>query len=68
MKAKDLMDAVGGIDDELITAAEEYKKTKRFHLPKWAAVAVCLVIIAAAGLLILPRITPKDGPRKTEDR
>ena len=68
MKAKDLMDAVGGIDDELITAAEEYKKTKRFHLPKWAAAAACLVIIAAAGLLILPRITLKDGPRKMEDR
>ena len=48
MKAKDLMDAVGGIDDELITAAEEYKKTKKIIMVlQWIISPVIAIVYSS---------------------
>ena len=68
MKAKDIMEALNGIDDDLLMGAEEKQKTKGFHLPKWAAAAACLIIAAGAAAVILPGVMGKDGPQQEAER
>ena len=67
MKAKNLLEAMNGIDDELIEAAEENKKTARFRLPKWAAAAACLVLIIAVGVIVWPKLKPADPGNESRD-
>ena len=56
MKISKMANAVGYMDDELITAAAEERKKKIKHnlLMKWGSIAACLVVLVTAGAVILP--------------
>lgn len=56
MKTPRIVNAVGYIDDELVTAAENKKKAKRSPWLKWGSAAACFVLIIGAGALILPKV------------
>lgn len=56
MKTPRIINAVGYIDDELITAAENKKRAKRSPWLKWGSIAACFVLIIGAGALILPEV------------
>lgn len=50
MKAEYLAEAIGGIDDDLVTAAMEYTpRAAKGTGIKWAALAACLALILAVG-------------------
>ena len=52
MKANNLLDMIGNVDDNIIEEAKKRKKTTIPKWTKWGAVAACLaVFIMAAGLL-----------------
>ncbi len=57
MKSEKLLDAIGGIDDALICAAIQPPAKKNTWL-RWAAVAACLCLLAAA-LTLLPGQKPQ---------
>lgn len=56
MKTPRIVNAVGYIDDELVTAAENKKIAKRSPWLKWGSIAACFVLIIGAGALILPEV------------
>ena len=58
MKAKNIMDALGGISDDLIEAAENSTPAKRLRLPRWAAFVASLALVIAAAAVIVPRVSP----------
>ena len=48
-----IVDAIGYIDDDLITAALEDPPRKRHNLMiKWMSVAACLALVMIAGILV----------------
>ena len=53
MKTPRMANAVGHIDEDLITAAE-CKKIKKNTVLKWIAVAACLALIVTAAISIFP--------------
>ena len=46
--------ALGHIDDELITGADEYRRKKISPLLVWGPIAACLVLVAAGTALFRP--------------
>ena len=62
MKTPRTANAVGHIDDDLITAAAECKK-KTKHSPwlKWGSIAACFALLVIAGTAILPSLFGGDG-------
>ena len=62
MKTPRTANAVGHIDDDLITAAAECKK-KTKHSPwlKWGSIAACFALLVIAGTAILPLLFGGDG-------
>ena len=62
MKTPRTANAVGHIDDDLITAAAECKK-KTKHSPwlKWGSIAACFALLVIAGTAILPMLFGDDG-------
>ncbi len=56
MKVPKIANAMGHIDNDLISDAVEYKSTKRrfFLRTKWTAVAACLVLVIAVVMGIFP--------------
>lgn len=70
MKVPRIARAVGHIDDDLITAAAEYKKkTKRSPWLRWGSAAACFVVILVVGALVLPILLGDDPtPGGTNDR
>ena len=62
MKTPRTANAVGHIDDDLITAAAECKK-KTKHNPwlKWGSIAACFALLVIAGTAILPSLFGGDG-------
>ena len=62
MKTPRTANAVGHIDDDLITAAAECKK-KTKHSPwlKWGSIAACFALLVIAGTAILPMLFGGDG-------
>ena len=56
-----IVDAIGYIDDDLITAALEDPPRKRHNLMiKWMSVAACLALVMIAGILV-PHFLRKDA-------
>lgn len=53
MNIPKIVNAVGHIDDDLITGAMEYKRAKKRSVRKIAAVAACLCLILAGILMML---------------
>lgn len=62
MKTPRIVNAVGQIDDDLITAAAE-SKNKRADKPwvKWVSVAACFAVLVIAASAILPSLFKDDG-------
>ena len=57
MKIPRTANAVGHIDDDLITAAAESKtKAKRSPWLKWGSIAACFALLVIAGTAILPSL------------
>lgn len=62
MKIPRTANAVGHIDDDLITAAAESKtKAKRSPWLKWGSIAACFALFVIAGTAILPSLFGGDG-------
>ena len=59
MKIPKIANAVGYIDDDLIKAAGENKRTtKRKSWVKWGAIAACVSLCIALGAIFLPFVKP----------
>lgn len=54
MKIPRIARALGHIDDELITGADEYRRKKISPLLVWGPIAACLVLVAAGTALFRP--------------
>ncbi len=62
MKTPRTANAVGYIDDDLITAvAESKKKTKHSHRLKWGSIAACFAVVVIACAAILPSLFGGNG-------
>ncbi len=69
MKPKNIMDAINGIDYDMVEAAEEPRKASGRGWFKWIAAAACAVLVIGAGAFFLAK-TPavKDpGPKDTSN-
>ncbi len=68
MKAKNILDAMGGIDDELILDAAPIEKTKKkitWH--RYGAMAACLALVTAGALAVsMPFISQSIEPGPSE--
>lgn len=63
MKTPRIANAVGNIDDELIVAAAEYKRTvKKKSIVKWVLIAACFSLAVAAAIPILSMWNKDDTP------
>lgn len=62
MKREDLLRAVGGLSDDLVSAAAPGASQRRSNLPRWGALAACLCLIAAGALALSLRWGPTPGP------
>ncbi|NLA87139.1 MAG: hypothetical protein GX847_07655, partial [Clostridiales bacterium] len=56
MKSKDLFEAIGGTDEELVERCRQNKTHRPLWL-KWGALAACLCL-AVAGVLTIPGVLP----------
>ena len=60
MKANDLLDMIGNVDDNIIEEAKQKKKAILSRWTKWLATAACLCLvlggIAAGGFNVLHRL------------
>lgn len=60
MKIPKIANAVGYIDDDLINAAGENKRTTKHKLwVKWGAIAACFAVCVALGAIFLPFVIDK---------
>ena len=60
MKTPKIANAIGHLDDDLITEATQAKTRKRTALIKWGALAACFAIMLMATAILAPRIFEKD--------
>lgn len=56
MKTPRIVNAIGHIDDELISGTVKSKKKKKNHWARWGALAACSVVLVIAGATILPSL------------
>ena len=62
MKKPRFSNAVGNLDDDLIEAAAECKRTKKPNLwLKWGSVTACFAVLVVAGAMILPSLFGGDS-------
>ena len=59
MKSNRILDAVGGINEEAVRDAKEYKKPKSKRWVKWGAMAACLCLVIG---IAIPVLHHKGGP------
>lgn len=64
MKGIDIIEAFGGIDNDLLLDAKRHKKAAPRWL-KWASLAACLCCVTALTVLSLSRLTASPEPRGT---
>lgn len=64
MKREDLLHAMGGLSDDLVSAAAPGVPQRRNRWPRWTAAAACVSLIAAGGLALSLRSgsAPVLGP------
>ena len=69
MKTPRIINSVGHIDDDLITAATENKKKSKFSpWLKWGSIAACFAVIVIAGKALLQSLLKKkEDPKKEEE-
>lgn len=69
MKTPRIINSVGHIDDDLITAATENKKKSKFSpWLKWGSIATCFAVIVIAGAAFLPSLLKGKEPQGTDGR
>ena len=61
MKAENILDAVGAINDEAVQDAKTYKRARYHKAVKWGAMAACGGLIITATALTLPSILREPG-------
>lgn len=61
MKIPKIVNAVGNIDDDLVTGATQSKKTKNNLWLRWTSVAACLALLVVVGAAVLPKIFTNQG-------
>lgn len=62
MKNRDLLDAMGGLSDELVMDAAPGGGRKKSRWPAWAAAAACVCLIAAGGIVLGRQVLPGPNP------
>lgn len=68
MKTPRMANAVGHIDEDLITAAAECKKKKKNNWMKWGSLASCFVVLIIAGAAIVPSLLGGNTSGGSNDR
>ena len=69
MKTPRIINSVGHIDDDLITAATENKKKSKFSpWLKWGSIAACFAVIVIAGAAFFPSLLKGKEPQGTDGR
>lgn len=71
MKTPRIVNAIGHIDDDLLTGAAECKKNRN-HWLKWSSLAACFAVLLIAGTAILPslfggNVTPNGTDGRYKD-
>lgn len=56
MKAPRIANAVGHIDDDLVSGAAESKKKKKNVWVKWGSLAACFAVLVVASVAVLPSL------------
>mgnify|MGYP000351479636 FL=1 len=56
MKTPRIANAIGQIDDDLVTDAAKCKKKNKKHWLKWGSLAACFAVIVIVGAAILPSL------------
>lgn len=56
MKANDLLDLIGDVDDDMISEAGKRKKSVQSRWTGWAAAAACLCAVFLGGVLLIVRM------------
>lgn len=54
MRTEDLLDAIGGVDDELLQRSEKVKIKKMNPWKVWVPLAACLCLVLGLRLLVMP--------------
>ena len=54
MRTEDLLDAIGGVDDELLQRSEKIKIKKQTSWKKWMPLAACLCLVLGLRFLVFP--------------
>ncbi len=54
MRTEDLLDAIGGVDDELLERSEKVKIKKPNTWKKWVPLAACLCLVLGLRFLVFP--------------
>lgn len=65
MTEKELLRAIGSLDDKLVEEAEAYQAPPARHWGRWVAVAACVAIVAGVGWKNLPTLTTETKPPQT---
>ena len=72
MKTPRIANAIGHIDDDLVTDAAKCKKKNKKHWLKWGSLAACFAVLVIAGAAILPslfreNVTPEGTNGRYKD-
>ena len=72
MKKPRIANAIGHIDDDLVTDAAKCKKKNKKHWLKWGSLAACFAVIVIVGAAILPslfggNVTPNGTDGRYKD-
>lgn len=67
MKENKIINAIGHIDDDLISEAAGEGESRRLPWIKWASLAACFIIIVTAGALTLPYLKDETEPHDSGD-
>ena len=62
MKTPRIVNAIGHIDDELVSGATRAKAVKKNAWIKWGSVAACFVLMFATMLTVMPMLFEEDVP------
>ena len=69
MKTPRIANAIGQIDDDLVTDAAKCKKKNKKHWLKWGSLAACFAVLVIVGAAILPSLFRENvTPEGTDGR
>lgn len=61
MRTEDLLEAIGGVDDELLERSEKVKIKKDIPWKKWVSLAACVGLIVGGGRLLFDGLAMGSG-------